>query len=532
MTMKQIYCNGTILTMEEDSLYTEAVLVEDGRIVATGNCKELEERAPQARRVDLQGAAMLPGFIDAHSHFSGLAYGQLQVGLEDAKDLEEVRRRITAFMEERQVQPGEWICAKGYDHNLFLDGKPPSLAFLDQCAPQNPLVLQHKSGHMGVFNSCALKQLGVTEQTEAPKGGVIGREEGKLTGYMEENAFIKYLKQMPMPDLSMLTDACQKAQERYAGFGITTVQDGMMVEQMIPLYRHWLQRDVLHLDVVGYPAADALDVMEEAFPESMGKYDRNFRIGGIKVILDGSPQGRTAWMRTPYQQQEGYYGYGTMEDEEVEGALVKAAEKKLQILAHCNGDAAAAQYIRCVKEAEERYPEFRKLRPVMIHAQLLGLDQLAQVKKLGIIPSFFAAHVYHWGDVHRKNFGEERAAMISPMASAIKEGIRFMLHQDSPVIEPDMLETVWCAVSRKTRSGRVLGEREALTVLEALKAVTINGAYQYSEEQEKGSIRAGKRADFVILDRNPLAVETDEIPKIRVLQTIKDGEVLFPMVQE
>ncbi|MEE0419131.1 MAG: amidohydrolase [Lachnospiraceae bacterium] len=525
--MGEIFCNGTILTMEEGTLYTEAVLVEDGRIVETGSLRDLEERVPEARIIDLQGAAMLPAFIDAHSHFSGLAYGQLQVGLEEAADLEEVHSRITAFMEERQVQPGEWVSAKGYDHNLFLNGEHPSLAFLDECAPENPLVLQHKSGHMGVFNTCALNRLGVTTQTEPPKGGVIGQAEGKLTGYMEENAFVSYLKQIPMPDLGMLTDACRKAQEKYAGYGITTVQDGMMVEQMIPLYRHWLAQDELKLDVVGYPAVDELDVLEKAFPESVGRYWRNFRIGGIKVILDGSPQGRTAWMRTPYQLQEGYYGYGTMEDRKVKEALAQAAKRKLQILAHCNGDAAADQYIRCVKETEEKYPYFRKLRPVMIHAQLLGLDQLAKVRKLGILPSFFVAHVYHWGDVHRKNFGEERAAVISPAASALREGIRFTFHQDSPVIEPNMLETVWCAVSRKTRSGWVLGAQEAVTVLEALKAVTIHAAYQYSEEAEKGSIRAGKRADFVILDRNPLEVETEEIPKIRILRTIKEGTVLF-----
>ena len=163
----------------------------------------------------------------------------------------------------------------------------------------------------------------------------------------------------------------------------------------------------------------------------------------------------------------------------------------------------------------------------MIHGQLLGRDQIPRLKPLGMIPSFFAAHVFHWGDVHIQNLGLERAGRISPLKSALEAGLLFTLHQDSPVIPPDMLETVWCASVRKTRGGILLGAEERIPVYEALKAVTCNGACQYFEENRKGTIAPGKLADFVILDGNPLDTEPEALRGIQVLETIKEGKSVY-----
>lgn len=183
--------------------------------------------------------------------------------------------------------------------------------------------------------------------------------------------------------------------------------------------------------------------------------------------------------------------------------------------------------IRCLAEEEKEYPVLKTLRPVMIHAQLLGADQIPEAASLGILASFFVAHVYHWGDVHIRNFGFDRASKISPAASALRAGFPFTFHQDSPVIPPDMLETVWCAVNRRTEEGILLGGEECISPLEALKAVTIHAAYQYHEENEKGSLHAGKTADFVILDRDPLKTAVSELRYIKVLETIKEGVTVF-----
>ena len=238
-------------------------------------------------------------------------------------------------------------------------------------------------------------------------------------------------------------------------------------------------------------------------------------------------------MRTPYINdktvEEKYYGYGTMKDSRVEEAIKKAYNANLQILAHCNGDMAAEQYINCIDNLEKAGNKIEKIRPVLIHGQLLDIDQLDEVKRLGIIPSFFVAHVYYWGDVHIKNFGLERAEKISPAGSSSKRNILYTFHQDSPVIEPNMFETIWCAVNRKTKEGKTLGENEKISVIEAIKALTINAAYEYFEEKDKGSIKEGKLANLIVINKNPLKVNKDEIRDIKVLETIKNGKTIYKL---
>ncbi len=280
--------------------------------------------------------------------------------------------------------------------------------------------------------------------------------------------------------------------------------------------------------MVAYPGLDSLDEARAAFPGVVDGGEGTFRIGGVKLFLDGSPQGRTAWMRTPYAGGgPDDRGYGTMTDKDLRAALRTAYANGLQPLAHANGDAAAAQYLAAVEDLEREHPGFRDLRPVMIHAQLLDRDQMGDTARLGVIPSFFVAHVYHWGDTHIKNFGPERAARISAAHSAQQHGIPFTFHQDSPVIPPDMMETVWTAVNRRTRDGVLLGPEERIDPEEALRAVTLNAARQYFLEDCKGSLRPGKDADLVILDADPLTVPPEALRDIKVLATIKGGKLIY-----
>ena len=438
---------------------------------------------------------------------------------------------------------GKWVTASGYDHNRLKEHSHPRRKVLDQAAPQNPLILKHQSGHMGVFNTMALNLLGVTGQTQAPQGGVIEMEGGLPTGYMEENAFLGFQGRIPMPSAEDFLTAYGRAQELYASYGITTVQEGLMASQLVPLYQMLLKSGLLKLDLISFMDIRDSDAARTAFESHIKNYKGHMKIGGYKMFLDGSPQGRTAWMRTPYLPEtpdmeekaqadafprtratkEDYCGYNTLEDSQVKENILKAELEDMQLLAHCNGDRAAEQYMdmleavyRELGSGNSRKPGFYRgdIRPVMIHAQLLGLDQLERVKRLEIIPSFFLAHVYHWGDIHVRNFGQERAGRISPAASALKEGICFTLHQDSPVIMPDMMETLWCAVNRRSREGKVLGPEERIPVRDALKAVTVNGAYQYFEENEKGTVTPGKKGGFVVLEQNPLETGADENDEI------------------
>ena len=525
--MEYLFYNGVIRTMETEFPTVQALLVRGERILAAGNREAMEVLARDARRVDLRGRTLLPGFLDAHSHFTAVADGFLQVSLAECRSWGDIQECLRAYLRREDVPPGTWVRGQGYDHNQLAEGRHPDRRCLDAAAPENPVVLCHQSGHMGVFNTLALERLGVTGDTPCPAGGAIEREGGALTGVMKENAFLAFQRQVPLPPLEAYLAAYGRAQRLYASHGVTTVQEGMLGKELVPLYQALLASGTLEVDVTAYADPAGAEAARQAFPGSVRQYHRHFKLGGYKIFLDGSPQGRTAWLRQPYAGETEYRGTGTMTDRQVMDAVRLAAEEGMQLLAHCNGDAACGQYLAALEAAEGEGLNVALLRPVMIHAQLLGRDQLPWAKRLGTALSFFPGHVYHWGEVHLKNLGQSRAEAISPARSAERLGIPFTLHTDAPVLPPDMLETMWCAVERVTAAGRPLGPEERISPESALRAVTERAAWQYFEETDKGTLAPGKRADMVILDRDPLAVPPESLRTLRVLETWKDGRPIF-----
>ncbi len=515
-----LYFGGPIVTLEEPQ-YAQALVERGGRIAYVGNREEAERLAgPGARRVDLEGRALLPAFVDPHSHLLACAYARLQVPLGECAGWGEIADRLSRHVQERGIQPGEWVKGTGYDQNALAEGAAPDRFCLDRACPHNPVVIQHASGHAGVFNTLALERLGALD-------GDCGLErdgQGELTGRGEENPFLDLLGRIPMDGLEDVLRAFQGAQEEYASHGITTAQEGLLQPVMAPVYQEILRRGLLYLDVNAYvPPAD-YDRLRGQFAQGVSASPGTFQVAGMKIFLDGSPQGGTAWVREPYAG--GGCGTSTMTDGQVLSAFRQALDRDAQLLAHCNGDRAAEQYLTLLAQAEREAGK-KLCRPVMIHAQLLGLDQLERVKALGVIPSFFVAHVYHWGEIHVKNFGLDRAGRISPAGSALARGIPFTFHQDSPVIPPDMLETIWCACVRRTKAGRVLGAEERVPVEAALRAVTQNAALQYGLENELGTLRPGRRADFVLLSGDPLRTPPEELKKLQVERTIQRGRTIW-----
>ena len=515
-----LYFGGPIVTLEEPQ-YAQALVERGGRIAYVGDREEAERLAgPGARRVDLEGRALLPAFLDPHSHLLACAYARLQVPLGECAGWGEITDRLAKHVQERGIQPGEWVKGTGYDQNALAEGAAPDRFCLDRACPHNPVVIQHASGHAGVFNTLALERLGALD-------GDCGLErdgQGALTGRGEENPFLDLLGRIPMDGLEDVLRAFQEGQEEYASHGITTAQEGLLQPVMAPVYQEILRRGLLYLDVNAYvPPAD-YDRLRGQFAQGVSASPGTFQVAGMKIFLDGSPQGGTAWVREPYAG--GGCGTSTMTDGQVLSAFRQALDRDAQLLAHCNGDRAAEQYLTLLAQAEREAGK-KLCRPVMIHAQLLGLDQLERVKALGVIPSFFVAHVYHWGEIHVKNFGLDRAGRISPAGSALAWGIPFTFHQDSPVIPPDMLETIWCACVRKTKTGRVLGAEERIPVEAALQAVTQTAALQYGLERELGTLRPGKRADFVLLSGDPLRTPPEELKKLQVERTIQRGRTIW-----
>lgn len=262
----------------EDILYAQALLVEDGVIRAVGS--EAEVRAAAGRdceMVDLKGHTLMPAFIDAHSHFSGCANALLQVPLGEAVSFDEIEERIAAFIRDNHISKGQWVAAQGFDHNVLREKRPPRREVLDRAAPDNPVIMAHQSGHTGVLNTLALERLGITPDTPVPEGGMMEVADGKVTGYMEETAFLNCQSRVPMPAPEDLMGAYLRAQDGYARRGVTTVQEGMMIPAMEPLYRQLCAAGLLKLDVVGYLDITQADGMRTALSEHIGQYSGRFK---------------------------------------------------------------------------------------------------------------------------------------------------------------------------------------------------------------------------------------------------------------
>jgi predicted amidohydrolase YtcJ len=309
------------------------------------------------------------------------------------------------------------------------------------------------------------------------------------------------------------------------------VQDGAASADDIATLRKAAAQNKLFLDVVAYAYLQMPGSDIDALAPSQ-EYRQHFRVGGIKLVLDGSPQGKTAfltkaYLKPPHGQVEGYRGYPTLQDAEVERHVAQAFQREIPLIAHANGDAAADQLINAVRAANEAQGMSDR-RTVMIHAQTVREDQLGLMSEQDITPSYFSAHTFYWGDWHRDSvFGVERASRISPLRTTGVRGMKYTTHNDTPIVPQDMQRLIWAGVNRITRSGQVLGKAQRVSPLQALESVTINAAWQYFEESDKGSIEVGKLADLVVLDKNPLAVDPLEIVDIQVMATIKAGVTVF-----
>ena len=539
----KIFINGIVVTVNDANTITEAVAVKNGKIVAVGSNKEIKAfKGDSTEVIDLHGKTLIPGFIDGHSHFvsvsrsRGPSLAPPPVG--KVKNIADIIVELQKYKEEHNIKSGEWITGSGYDPDQLDEQRQPVKEDLDAAFPNNPVVITHVSGHMRVANSYALKVSGITANTPDPKGGMIVRKKGtnEPAGLLQETAG-SLLKRTAPEDEEPLTqdekfDLLKKREELYASNGITTAQDGATSFANLSLLEAASNKGVLYIDIEALPVFASLNKVLQAY--KYGVLNNHLKLNGFKLFADGSPQGKTAFFTESYLTEvpgcdkNECHGIPTITQEKFNDAILTAFKNNIQPYVHCNGDAAIDMYIKAVKYANEQLNTTAiARRPVVIHAQFTRADQLDSYKELGMLPSFFTNHTFFWGDVHIRNLGKERAFFESPVKSALKRGITFTNHTDFGVTPINQLFTVWSAVNRLSRSGVVVGPDERLTPIEALRAVTINGAYQYFEEATKGSIEKGKLADFAILSNNPLTVNPASIKDIEVLETIKEGKTIF-----
>lgn len=536
--METIYYGGKIITMTEQSTQAavanapEALVVRNGRIAAVGSYVELNKTlGPGAKRIDLQGKCLMPGFIDPHGHAALAGQMAMLCDLSQCESFADIIATLKDYITKKKITGKNAVMGFGYDHNFLAEYAQPDKRVLDRVSKEIPIFILHVSAHLACANTAALALAGITAETEDPQGGVIGRIPGtrEPSGYLEEagmQLLQKGIASRIKPDIKAMLGGVQK---KYLENGITTIQDGATTDRDFGLLKLMATLGLLKLDVVTYPllSADGGEILKKN-PGRDGKYHRHLKIGGYKLVLDGSPQGRSAWMSEPYLGGEpDYYAYPWLQNEQVDSYVKRAIAEGKQLLAHCNGDAASQQYLNAYEKALAETGSNVDLRPVMIHCQTVRNDQLDRMAKLNMIASIFVGHVWYWGDIHMRNFGEKRGHHISPVRDALDRGIHVNFHQDPPVTRPDMLHSVWCAVNRISRSGNVIGEDQKIGVYDALRAVTVEGAYQYFEEDSKGTLAVGKHADLVILSDSPLEVDPMNIRDIRVLETVKDGKTVY-----
>ncbi|MGA1073129.1 MAG: amidohydrolase [Pseudohongiellaceae bacterium] len=515
-----------------------AVAVRGDRILATGSVQEIELLIGESTRViELGEQALLPGFIDAHGHFSALARTADYVDLSPppvggAESIADIVRALRLAIEQSSIPAGTLVTGFGYDDSLLEERRHPTRFDLDEASTSHPIVIRHVSGHLAVGNSLALADAGISAETPDPAGGIVRRlENGAPDGVMEETAMTLLPDAVANLTPERFAELRRQALQIYAAYGITTIQDSNLPLDYIEMLRQEAASEAYPVDMVAYAMANPLS--DEALDsiELEQNYVNGFRLGGIKFTLDGSPQGRTAWLTEPYEEgppgaADDYVAYPSYAPSEYLRRIPAIIERGLPALVHVNGDAAIDLMLEGLESIAQKGP-LPDHRSVAIHAQLARPDQLDRMRELGVLPSFYAVHPFFWGDWHRLSFGDERASFISPLRAALDRGIPITIHNDSPVVPPDMMRLVAIAVNRETRSGYVLGPDQRVDVMEALHAVTLGAAYQYFEENEKGSLEAGKRADLVILAQDPRIVESKALADIDIVETVSRGVSVY-----
>lgn len=549
ITADAAWIGGTVLTMNANDDTASAVAIKDGRIIVVGTDSEVMATVGDATALtDLNGKTMLPGFIDAHGHFpmaGDSALTQVAIQSPPVGTIKSIPELLDALRAKAAETPkGEWVFGMGYDDTLLAEKRHPTKEELDSVSTDHPVFAMHVSLHMGVANSALLANAGITAETPAPEGGVIVLDEaGETTGLLLESAMWMILALAPQPTEEQKLQGVAMASELYASQGVTTAQMGLAAPDVVDRINKAAEKGYLPIRTIVWPGMQQVAELIDGSYKPVSVDPDFVHIGAIKVIADGSIQGYTGYLTEPYYVQPeeshgddhgggqaaeegGYLGFPAMPAEALRELLVGLHVAGFQLAVHGNGDAAIDDILDGFAAMQAARPD-ADARSIIIHAQMARDDQLDRMKALSATPSFFSLHTYYWGDRHRDIFmGPERAFRMSPAKSATDKGVPFTIHADTPVVPMEPLRLAWSATNRLSSSGQLIGGDQRITALQALRATTIDAAWQSFLEEDRGSLEAGKRADLVILADNPLD-RPETMDDITVLETIVDGNTVY-----
>lgn len=538
-----IYRNGNILCMDSRCSRAAALAVNGNKILAVGSDSAMAAFGDaNTRIIDLKGRTMLPGLYDCHSHYmrAGMYYGlylnAFAFPLGDLLNLDQLAGRIKA--KAAQTPKGEWILCAGYDDTALADKRHFTLAELDAIAPDHPLFLRHISGHAALCNSRAFEACGINANSKAPSGGLFRLDgDGNLTGMVEEPPAMDYvLAFAPQMTPELWLKSAKAACEAYLAKGVATAQEGGVTTDIWNNYFNAYNAGAIKNRVQLLPKHGYFDFDLIKGSHECGRWltpDGVLFLGPVKLYQDGSIQGYTGYLSNPYHKiidgnlPDYWRGYPIHAAQSLKELVWQYHKQGWQVAIHANGDQAIGEVIDAYEYCQKKLPDANR-RHIIIHCQAVREDQLDRIAKLGLVPSFFVVHTYYWGDRHYDIFlGGDRARRISPLASALRRGIKFTNHNDTAVTPIDPLLSVWSAVNRLTDSGRLLGKEQCIPVMEALRSITIWGAFQFHEEKIKGSLEPGKIADMTILAEDPLKVEPEKIRDIKATGVIVNNELVY-----
>ena len=537
-----VFVGGPIVTVNAKNEEAQALATKDGKIVAVGLEADIRKNwvDQKTQVIDLRGQTLMPGFVEPHVHIVLTAMVEgLWLDLSNFSlpydTIETLSEKLRAAL--KTVPPGGWLAGFGVDPSRTSPFMAElTVEVLDKVSKDVPIFIINQSGHIGYVNSKAFELAGVNNQTPNPPGGgiYVKDEKGNLTGKLiEPPSYVPFQAKMPVPTQQELIQAMRNTTKRLATKGVTTsaeitVGANLGLENEIGLYKYLLANGGLPVRVRAYLYGSAIPKGFQGVKPNEG--DDLFRYVGVKFISDGSTQGLTAALNEPYAYPAGttFRGDLNYKDEQLLATMKPYFDQGWQISVHANGSRAVEQTLNNYAKLLDgnSQPEKRRLR--IEHFTVTTPEQLVRTKQLGVVPGFTIGHVHYWGQAFNDQIlGVARAECIDPSASLKKEGVRFAYHSDSPVSPYGPLKYITQGVTRVWQSPlqrKVLGPNERISVDDAIRAVTIDAAYQMMSDDKIGSLEVGKLADFVVLEKNPRATPAEQIGDIKVLQTWVGGK--------
>ncbi|PAE25631.1 amidohydrolase [Bacillus sp. 7894-2] len=523
--------NGEVITVNSKNEVYEACLIEENKIAAVGKTEEIKKLVKSSAKViDLHGRSVLPGLIDAHMHL--FLYGNTLMHL-NCKDpvitsVEELLSKLSEIVQ--KTKNGQIIRVFGFNELMVQEQRYPSIQELDHLSQEHPIVITRTCGHIGMVNSAALKLADIDSSTSDPQGGTIEKDgRGRLTGRLIENAFLHFNQYVTYSD-EELFNALSKAHEQLLSYGITSVHDaGGFDENSFRIMQIASHKKLIKTRIYAMIGSlnDCENFTKNMLNAGVITHTGNdfFKIGPAKLFTDGSSTGPTIATREPYTSDENNYGYLQYTEDELYAIFSTAHQNGYQITVHAQGDKAIEQYLNVVERLLNEYPR-EDHRHRVEHLGVCPPDLQEKAKALKVIPILNPSFPYEFGESYIRNYGE-RIHYMYAARDLLDQGIISAAGSDAPITTVNPFMGIYTAVRRLTRENTAFGQQQKISLMDAIRLYTYNAAYASFDEDDKGSIEAGKLADLVILNTSLLNCPIEDIPKVKADLTMLDGEIVY-----